>query len=128
MSGFFKRLSRLARAEINSLGSRFSSKTEISDADRELQEAIESASSGPTKPTWSPRIREAYAALEVPLGSDEKTVKKAYRELLNRYHPDKHQSTPEKLEAANEITMRVREAYQQITDFLKEQRGDTEAD
>ena len=128
MSGFFKRLSRLARAEINSLGSRFSSRTDVNDADQELQDAIESAASEPTSPTWPPSIREAYAVLEIPLGSDEKTAKKAYRDLLNRYHPDKHQSTPEKLDAANEITMRVRNAYQQITDFLKDQRAKKKAD
>jgi len=119
MSGFFKRLSRLARAEINSLGSKFVSRTEINETDRELQEEIESAASGSKSPSWPSEIREAYAALELPLGSDEKAVKKAYRELLSRYHPDKHQGTPEKLETANEITMRVRESYEKILSFLK---------
>ena len=120
MSGFFKRLSRLARAEINNLGSKFASKDELNEADRELQEEIESAASGSKTPSWPPEIREAYAALELPLGSDEKAVKKAYRALLNRYHPDKHQGTPEKLETANEITMRVRESYEAILSFLKD--------
>ena len=124
MSGFFKRLSRLARAEINSLGSKFVSRTEINETDRELQEEIESAASGSNSPSWPSEIREAYAALELPLGSDEKAVKKAYRELLNRYHPDKHQGTPEKLETANEITMRVRESYEKILSFLKNRTTD----
>ena len=127
MSGFFKRLSRLARAEINSLGSKFSSSDDITETDQALKEAIESASSAPTSSKWPREIREAYAALELPLGSDEKTVKKAYRDLLSRYHPDKHQGTPEKLETANEITMRVREAYQRVLDFLKERESASES-
>ena len=128
MSGIFKRLSRLARAEFNNLGSRLRPDSDASDADKELQEAIQSASEEVNSPTWPKEIREAYAALELPLGSDEKAVKKAYRELLGRYHPDKHQGSPEKLETANEITMRVRDAYQRLLDFLKERAAGSNAE
>jgi DnaJ-domain-containing protein 1 len=120
MAGFFKRLSRLARAEINSLGSKFSSNAEVNAADDELQEAINSAAGEPSENVWPREIREAYAALELPLGSDEKAVKKSYRLLLNRYHPDKHQGTPEKLDTANAITVKVREAYEKLVSFLQD--------
>ena len=41
-------------------------------------------------------IRRAYAALEVPAGSDFETVRKSYRRLMRKYHPDLHAGTPEK--------------------------------
>jgi DnaJ-domain-containing protein 1 len=119
MAGFFKRLSRLARAEINSLGSKFGSNADVKAADIELEEAINSAACEPLEGAWPQGIREAYAALELPLGSDEKSVKKSYRTLLSRYHPDKHQGTPEKLDTANTITIKVREAYETLLAFLR---------
>src|SRR6202012_2826457 len=33
-------------------------------------------------------VRRAYAALEVPPGSDFETIRKAYRRLMRKYHPD----------------------------------------
>ena len=47
-------------------------------------------------------IRKAYAALEVPAGSDFETVRKSYRRLMRKYHPDLHGGTPEKSRAATE--------------------------
>lgn len=125
MSGIFKRLSRLARAEINNLGSRLRSRDEINAIDDEwVEESV------PTEPTiepsaWPREIREAYAALELPLGSDEKAIKKAYRSLLNRYHPDKHHGSPEKLQTANELTMRLRDSYERLMAFWKQRKSDT---
>ncbi len=56
-------------------------------------------------------IRRAYAALEVPPGSDFETVRKAYRRLMRKYHPDLHGGSPEALRAANELTQRLTESY-----------------
>jgi DnaJ-domain-containing protein 1 len=56
-------------------------------------------------------IRRAYAALEVPPGSDFETVRKAYRRLMRKYHPDLHGGSPEALRAANDLTQRLTESY-----------------
>jgi DnaJ-domain-containing protein 1 len=56
-------------------------------------------------------LRKAYAALEVPPGSDFETVRKAYRRLMRKYHPDLHTSSPEAQRAANDLAQRLTQAY-----------------
>jgi len=120
MAGFFKRLTRLARAEFRSLGSRFSSDREAQAADEALKAELQGENEGTENSSWPKEIREAYAALEIPLGSDEATVKDAYRSMMQRYHPDKHHSQPERLGTANELTMALRGAYEKLLAFLKQ--------
>jgi DnaJ-domain-containing protein 1 len=64
-------------------------------------------------------IRKAYAALEVPPGSDFETVRKSYRRMMRRYHPDLHVGSPEKQRAANELTQRLTEAYKLLEKHLR---------
>ncbi|HEX4406028.1 MAG TPA: J domain-containing protein [Polyangia bacterium] len=59
-------------------------------------------------------LRKAYAALEVSPGSDFETVRKAYRRLMRKYHPDLHGGSPEALRAATDLTQRLTEAYKLI--------------
>jgi DnaJ-domain-containing protein 1 len=56
-------------------------------------------------------IRKAYAALEVPPGSDWETIRKAYRRLMRKYHPDLHSGSPEAQRAATDLAQRLTEAY-----------------
>jgi len=64
-------------------------------------------------------VRRAYAALEVPAGSDFETVRSAYRALMRKYHPDLHTSTPEKQKAANEITQKLTDSYKLLEKRLR---------
>ncbi len=64
-------------------------------------------------------IRRAYAALEVPPGSDFETVRRAYRTLMRKYHPDLHTSTPEKQKAANEIAQKLTDSYKLLEKKLR---------
>jgi DnaJ-domain-containing protein 1 len=56
-------------------------------------------------------IRKAYAALEVQPGSDFETIRKSYRRLMRKYHPDLHRSTPEAQRAATDLAQRLTESY-----------------
>jgi len=58
-------------------------------------------------------LDEAYILLEVTLDDDKETIKKAYRLLARRYHPDTNKS-PE----ANDMMRKVNESYQQIIESL----------
>ena len=69
--------------------------------------------------TEAARIQKAYAALEVPQGSNFETVRKAYRQLMRKYHPDHHTSTPEKQRAANEVAQRLTESYKLLEKTLR---------
>ena len=64
-------------------------------------------------------MRGAYARLEVPYGSDFETVRKSYRALMRKYHPDLHTSTPEKQKTANEITQGLTDAYKLLEKRLR---------
>lgn len=55
-----------------------------------------------------------YEVLGVPENADEETVKKAYRELVKKYHPDNYKDNP-LADLANEKLQEVNEAYDMIT-------------
>lgn len=57
---------------------------------------------------------DPYRVLGVSRDADEETIKKAYRELVKKYHPDKYVNTP-MAEVANEKMKEINEAYDMIT-------------
>lgn len=63
-------------------------------------------------------LHQYYANLEVPFGADRETVKKAYRALLRRYHPDKHSGDPEREAVATRLTQELTRAYDAICAYL----------
>jgi DnaJ-class molecular chaperone len=71
-------------------------------------------SAGPTQTRKPDELRLAYAALEVPYGADFATVRKSYRALMRKYHPDRHTSSPEKQKAATELAQKLSLAYEVI--------------
>lgn len=63
-------------------------------------------------------LARAYATLGVEPGSSEAEVKRAYRRLMNRHHPDKlvSRGAPEEaLKLASQRTQEIRRAYETIT-------------
>jgi DnaJ-domain-containing protein 1 len=70
-------------------------------------------------PSGDEALRKAYAALEVPPGSDFETVRKAYRRLMRKYHPDLHTGSPEAQRAANELAQRLTQAYKLLEKQLR---------
>ena len=54
-----------------------------------------------------------YEVLGVKPGDDEETIKKAYRNLVKKYHPDKYVNTP-MAEMASEKMKQINEAYDMI--------------
>jgi DnaJ-domain-containing protein 1 len=64
-------------------------------------------------------LRRAYAALEVPFGSDFATVRKSYRTLMRKYHPDRHAGSPEKQKAATELAQKLGQAYELLEKKLR---------
>lgn len=55
--------------------------------------------------------KKYYKILELEYGANFDSIKKAYKKLLKKYHPDLFQSEPEKLKSAQEVTRQINEAY-----------------
>jgi len=96
----------------------------------EVEEALHGKRPGarpqPRTPPPPPRtaagdsaIRKAYAALEVPAGSDFETVRKSYRRLMRKFHPDLHGGTPEAQRAATDKTQGLTQAYKTLEKHLR---------
>lgn len=73
---------------------------------------------GPTGARWPRDVRDAYAALSLPLGASRSEVRAAYKRLLHAHHPDKHQDDGEAERRATERTMKIRAAWERLDDFL----------
>ena len=58
-------------------------------------------------------MRDPYQILEISRDADEETIKKAYKRLSRKYHPDANINNPNK-EAAEEKFKEIQQAYQQI--------------
>lgn len=77
------------------------------------------ASSRPASVSETRKVELAYAALELPPGASFETVRIAYRNLMRKYHPDHHTSSPEAQRAANELAQRLTEAYKLLQSRLE---------
>ena len=58
-------------------------------------------------------MRNPYDVLGVPQGASEDDIKKAYRKLSRKYHPDANINNPHKAEAEEKFK-EVQQAYEQI--------------
>ena len=59
-------------------------------------------------------LRQDYANLEVPFGSDIDTVRRSYKALMLKYHPDKHGGNAQEQKIALEITKKINESFERI--------------
>ena len=57
---------------------------------------------------------DPYKVLGVKPGDDQETIKKAYRELAKKYHPDKYRNTNQ-YEWAMEKMKEINAAYDMLT-------------
>lgn len=60
-------------------------------------------------------LSDAYKALGIQSGADEQTIKKAYRDLVKRYHPDVNPDDPE----AEARFKKIQWAYDLLKDVRK---------
>jgi DnaJ-domain-containing protein 1 len=65
------------------------------------------------------KLRQYYANLEIPYGSDILTVKKAWKKMMKQYHPDLHAKDPEKQQNATILTQELTHAYNGIKNAFK---------
>lgn len=61
-----------------------------------------------------PELEKHFARLELPYGSGSDEARKAWRNLLKKYHPDKHSDDPDQYRVATELTAELTRSYQEI--------------
>ena len=59
-------------------------------------------------------LRKDYATLDVPFAAPFNDVRKSYKRLLHKYHPDRFSGDEEKQALANEVTQLLNEAFARI--------------
>src|SRR3954464_10307822 len=64
--------------------------------------------------------KDYYAVLGVPASASQDEIKKQYRKLASKHHPDKNQNDPKAAERFKEIS----EAYQVLGDVAKRKQYD----
>lgn len=137
--GITKRLGNLARVYLNSalndLGIRSRKREEPDEAfnwndffqEREGEDGEKGEKGGKNRrrSPWmgekNEEIAQYYAQLEIPYGSDLQTVKKAWRKLIRKYHPDLHANEPANQQIAHDLTAKLTKAYRELEKYLQNQ-------
>jgi DnaJ-domain-containing protein 1 len=71
-----------------------------------------SGSSRPPRPgSTEAQLADWYSVLALQPGAELPQIKSAYRQMMRKYHPDMHASTPQKQKAATELSVKVTAAY-----------------
>lgn len=76
--------------------------------------------SGPRMPSFrkNNEMAKHYETLNLTNDADFAEVKKAFRALMRRYHPDMHSGSPDKQKAASELTKQLTVAYNELERHL----------
>ncbi len=120
------RFLRVVRANLNDVLDEIEEIEEQGGLRAKLEEMLQGADDGKPdesyerRETRGPRsedektLQDYYANLEVSYGADMETVKKSYRRLMQKYHPDRFSGDPEMQELATELTQELTRAYEAI--------------
>ena len=110
----FDRLRRIIVSEIEHK----KTKPETKNFGNEYQESFSKSEPSP----YSKIELEYYANLEVNPGASFEEVRKSYKELAKKYHPDKFHNETEKSEVADQILKKINEAYNYFQTKHKESK------
>lgn len=128
-----RRILNLARAELNAAlkkipvggAARKPDPKEQARLEEELERARRHAEehsrgrSGGQREDSDERLRRYYANLELPYGAGAAEVRAAYRRLMRRYHPDRHQGNEGAAEVATELSQKLRDAHDGLLAHLE---------
>lgn len=79
--------------------------------ERAFEEARARGHGGGQGQASASEVEAWHRTLEVPVGADFDTIRKSYRRLVAKYHPDKYAGDPDKYAAATEVARKITMAY-----------------
>ncbi len=68
-------------------------------------------------------LRSDYLNMGVPFGADFEIIKKAYKELIRKHHPDKNSKNSESIHKATEKTKKLNISFQKIKAWELAKKG-----
>lgn len=69
--------------------------------------------------SFPPVILKYYSALELAPGAGKEEIKKSWKKLMRKYHPDLFHTDPERRKLAAELSARLTQAYQELMAFVQ---------
>ena len=66
----------------------------------------------------TPEIERCYRLLDVSISANLDDIKKAYKEKIKYYHPDRHADNPVLLKVSTDKTRQIVEAYKMLVEFI----------
>lgn len=67
----------------------------------------------------TPEIERCYRLLDVSISANLDDIKKAYKEKIKYYHPDRHADNPILLKVSTDKTRQIVEAYKVLVEFIR---------
>jgi len=86
------------------------------DKFEDIDDAYERAFNQKTEPTVNPEEKTHYQALGLAIGTDFVQIKSKYKQLVKKFHPDRHQANPKNYKIAMERTRTLNMAYNYFKD------------
>ncbi len=119
-----KRLIDIARANLNHFGDQRAGEKLSAGSTQEPEFEFDASESRRTrKPEQAEDpLARYYANLEIAPGADREAVKSAWKRMMKKYHPDLHDTDPEKRKTADELTRRLTESYRILDKELSKHR------
>ncbi|MCA8922876.1 MAG: J domain-containing protein [Planctomycetes bacterium] len=127
MSDYFKRLENILRAKLNAKLGAFDKDDDDLDPDEILRQGgfdpKDFTSPADRAPAAQDEVTKAYANLELSPPVTLAEAKTAWRKLMAKFHPDRHQGDPRKEEIATKVAAKLTEAYR----IVRKDLGDLDA-
>jgi len=119
MASLIRRLWEIVRANLSDTSSK--SESPRADARGEKYDTPDSHSPRRRRPDAEipPEVRDAFAALEVPIGTDLETCRQARKRLSRQYHPDRWMDDHGDEKIAEEVTKLLNQALQTIEAYYR---------
>ena len=116
-----KRLIDIARANWNHLGDKRAGEKASADSIPESSIGFDESESSSTRQPEQAQdpLAQYYSNMEISPVSDREAVKSAWKRMMKKYHPDLHDSDPEKRKTAEELTRRLTESYRILDKELR---------
>ncbi len=114
MSSVFRRAWDVLRANVDGRLDQWEARAEGRHQSSTRHNPTDSGARDEPEASEDSKLARYYANLELPYGSDLKTVRESWKRLVRTYHPDLHGVDPDRQAVATELVKGLNHAYEQL--------------